>query len=330
MIKQLFVLILFICLFSYYIQAIERDCKKYNCGKTFVDLQNNIIESDFFEENGIQEKRKNERVNQIATIKNNNTFDEDILGIPLYILQEIKKTTGNRASFQHLYASNNQIPAKTNEMDIWQLDEKGYLLNTITKDNEGKDINFDRIEVLDNDGNTKEQTANFEPGTISQQEVFYRDEKETYNIFTIQGSENAKNIFETLANPEKATKVEWAHTTFSIDNDSIKNFVSTSHKENTETSGGYLFNINMNQGYRLLNHNHNHIVDSPYPSGMYRNKLDKSSDIIAVTQWTKRILRKFGAGTEPKFCIYDYIRKTYVVYDRYSKPADFEIQTPEQ
>lgn len=331
MLNSLYAAALFACCFFHYAQAGEKIFRRLDGETSCLDLQNNNgVGKEVFGENAVVKPVIYSSIihDNVVKVKEEEVVFSDFLYFKSNREDVQSDVSGHKSPT--FYASHTLKTTDINELDIWQLNERGYLVNVISKDDTGEDVAFDRIEVLDKEGNIKVQTNNFESGTINRQEVQHKNEKEIYNIFKVKGTENAKDIFELLANPERTTVVEWAHTAFCINNDSIVNYVSTSHKDDTETSGGYLFNFNINLDNRLLIHSHNHTVNSPYPSGMFRNKLDKSSDIIAVTDWTKKTLKKYGAGCEPRFYIFDYIKRIYVPYDRYSRPDDFEIQTPEE
>lgn len=208
--------------------------------------------------------------------------------------------------------------------DVWELDEYGKILKTITHDADGNRLAYDRIDVLDKDGNLKTQTSTFELGTITQETI--KDGNNSYNVFTINGDDNAKSVYSTLANADNSTIVEWSHSVFGSENGQKTNHVSTSHIIDTERSAGYLFNKYANMGISLLEHTHNHPYALPAPSGLgYKNR--DGTDMGTITNWTDRTESKFGST--PSFYLYDHKKNIRNKYHKGSKVSDFPFIGPQ-
>jgi len=208
--------------------------------------------------------------------------------------------------------------------DVWQLDEMGKILKTTTHDADGNRLTYDRIDVMDKDGNLKTQTGTFELGTITQETI--KDGKNSYNVFTVNGDDNAKNVFGTLANPDNSTIVEWSHTVFGSEDGAKTNYVSTSHIIDTESSAGYLFNKNLSKGIQMLEHTHNHPYALPAPSGLgYKNT--EGTDMGTITNWSNRSESKFGKA--PSFYMYDHKNNKRNQYHKGSQTSDFPFIGPQ-
>ena len=79
-------------------------------------------------------------------------------------------------------------------------------------------------------------------------------------IFEVNGDDNAKQLFEFMANPE-ATKVEWEHIKIGAES-SGRNIVGNSHSKDKTGLLPYHFMT----GYTIREANHNHPSENPNAS----------------------------------------------------------------
>ncbi len=227
----------------------------------------------------------------------------------------------------YAYVANNPLKfIDPNGKDIWRIGVDGRPIGDVISNND-----YDRIEVLNQKGEIIGQTNNFEFGTINQQTVKYSNGKDAYNIFTVKGGDNAKNVFETLANPDKTTGVEWSHSTFTTKDGGSKDYVSTSFQGDTEGSASYLTDREYNSGNALSRHAHNHPVNSPYPSGLWEatgGYGEVPGDMGFAIKRTAQMETKYGVT--PKFYMYDHKKGGYVPYSPTSTIYDpqFGIKAP--
>lgn len=211
--------------------------------------------------------------------------------------------------------------------DVWELDEQGRIVRTITHDTDGNRLTYDRIDVLDDKGNLKTQTSTFELGTITQETI--KDGNKSYNVFTVNGDKNAESVFEALANPDKSTIVEWSLSTFQNKKGNTLNFVSTSINGAIEYSSGYLFREYTNQGMALTRHSHNHPVDAPRPTGIWELAAGNEKlvgDIGAADYRITTTQNKFNIT--PVFYLYDHRNNRHIPYSRNSTLSDFGLKVP--
>lgn len=227
----------------------------------------------------------------------------------------------------YVYCANNPIKfIDPDGRDIWQIDVDGRLIGDVISNND-----YDRIEIINQNGDIIGQTKKFGYGTIYQETICYTNGS-TANVFEVKGGDNAENVFETFANPDKTTRVEWSHTTFGTAS-GTKDYVSTSHSGDTESSSSTLVNREFKLKNPLLRHAHNHAVNSPYPSGIWENTdgQDMSkfqSDISTAIKRTDEMQTKFGIT--PKFFMYNHKTGNYVPYTPKSTVYDpqFGIKVP--
>jgi len=220
---------------------------------------------------------------------------------------------------------------------VWQIDQKGYLVNTITKDNDGKDLNYDRIEVINNKGKIVTQTGDFDLGTILQYTIKDSSGKKAYNLFYIKDENNASKVFNTLTSgyhDDKGdfisnTNVEWGNSSYQTEAGGNLNYVGTSHGFSTEGSANYLFDWQKRLKNTLLKYTHNHLLNSPYPSGIYEatagNKIeDIPGDMNVAIVRTIEMRKLFS--TTPKFYIYNSQTGKTVEFSSKSTTRDFGLK----
>ena len=138
--------------------------------------------------------------------------------------------------------------------DVWEIDEMGKIVNRI------KDKTQDSFQIVrkDEEGEWRrtEQSISFEYGTIqavrNPNATATDDTSYNLTIFEVKNDDNAKNLFEFMANPE-VTSVEWEHIKIGT-SDSGRNIVGNSHDPKNTLLLGYL----LKNGYTLREANHNH------------------------------------------------------------------------
>ncbi len=145
----------------------------------------------------------------------------------------------------------------------YELNAKGEVVNVIENEK------ADNIYIIDQDGARIDgQSISFEYGTITavrNPEIKQRTktgdlEEVTLTLFEVNGDENAKKMFEFLADPS-STNVEWTNASIGKAM-SDKNVVGTSHKQSSTAVGHYLriFKYTLKEVY------HNHPSGVPRPS----------------------------------------------------------------
>ena len=135
--------------------------------------------------------------------------------------------------------------------DVWEIDELGKIINRIS------DKTQDAFYLMSKNENGKYQrtdnSISFKYGTITsvQEKNLKTDVGEvTLTMFNIKGDEQAKQLFEFVANPGK---IEWSHNKIGTKN-SQKNVVGTIHMPNNTVQGSYLSTF----GYTIREDNHSH------------------------------------------------------------------------
>jgi RHS repeat-associated protein len=148
--------------------------------------------------------------------------------------------------------------------DVWEIDEKGNIVShTIDKTKDA----FYRVDASGNRLEGENNSIEFTYGTIKSQNspnvrVIQKDgtfENRTLTLYDVNGDDNAKELFEFMANNNK---VEFTHAKIG-GKDSGRNIVGTSHNKSSTPVGQYL----RKTGYTLREVNHNHPSDNPIPSG---------------------------------------------------------------
>jgi hypothetical protein len=140
--------------------------------------------------------------------------------------------------------------------DVWQLDEYGNVINTITHDADGNRLTYDRIEVHNGKGEVLGKTSDYELGTIQYSKVTVGEGNNawSYDQFSVNGTENGISIFQTVADN---TKVEWSHGIFG-ESGAQSNFLTTTHNEWNEGGMRDIWIKNYMQGISIVEHTHNH------------------------------------------------------------------------
>ncbi len=174
------------------------------------------------------------------------------------------------------YCANNPvILVDPDGRDIWEFDDCGNYIG-VTKD---KKIDQFRVVQIDDKGNktTIAESEKFKKGTVKHNQPMISDGNNVtkLDVFSINGDENAKQVFEMFADN---TVVEWTHAKTGKEG-SGKNIVGTSHNETSTAVGAYL----RETGYHLKEVNHNHSfygvpegVNDYLPSGI--SKYDKNGN----------------------------------------------------
>ena len=175
----------------------------------------------------------------------------------------------------YVYCANNPLKyIDPNGMDIWNMNTYGYFTRI-------EDKTQDRFNIVNNEGKTiqdkdgNDRSISFKYGTVqnvTEKNVKVNGEAKTLTLFDIKGDDNAKSLFEFIANPGETTNVEWSHDKVGSEN-SEKNIISTIH-DKSRTVGGYYLTKN---GYTIKEDTHSHPTN-PEPS-----PADMNSTIVSTT-----------------------------------------------
>lgn len=183
--------------------------------------------------------------------------------------------------------------------DVWEINEDG----SIAKRTEDK--TQDAFHMVNADGQRIDgQSIVFKYGTITGVTNPVNSKGESSTIFSVQGDDNATQLFEFMANPGETTNVEWSHVKIGTE-ESQRNWVGTSHSDEKTSVGGYAFE----QREIIRENNHSH------PGG---TKGASDADIKVAKSITNRY-------PDAKTNIYTTNPSTYTPFDRNSTPVAYEI-----
>ena len=173
------------------------------------------------------------------------------------------------------YVANNPlkyIDPNGMSFDEWDLNKKGETVKHIENKTE------DSFHIVDDNGDRIEgKSISFEYRTITDTNqpnvrIKYKDgtiEDKTLTLFSVKGDENAKRLFEFMANPYN-TSVEWTHAKIGSSG-SQNNIIGSSNDFSSTAAGHYLRLTN----YTLKEVNHNHPSGKYYPSDGDRDGASK-------------------------------------------------------
>ncbi|GHT00771.1 hypothetical protein FACS189421_13170 [Bacteroidia bacterium] len=198
--------------------------------------------------------------------------------------------------------------------DVWQLDENGNIIQTITHDADGNRLTYDRIEIHGGDGNVLGQTSDYALGTITHETVTVGkgDNAWSYDKFSVNGTDNASAIFQTVA---ENTGVEWSHSVFQ-ESATTGNYLITSHEKTVESGFNNFFGKQLDIGNPLVDHTHSHPypMNIAIPSGVFPGQRGDIQFADYITNLACKM-----TNTTPNF--YLYVSKTGEVIP-YSKDSN--------
>jgi hypothetical protein len=147
-------------------------------------------------------------------------------------------------------------------MDIWEINNIGEIINRIKDKMQDAfymiDKDGNKTYTTDADGNKNYNSISFEYGTIEKQfsvDIRIGENVEKVDLFQVKGDNNATQLFEFLATPDKTTNVEWSHAKIGgMEGEQGKNLIGTSHKQHSTAAGGAI----MGYGYTMRELSHNH------------------------------------------------------------------------
>ena len=155
-------------------------------------------------------------------------------------------------------------------MDIWDIDINGNIVNHTETDD------YDKI-IINN-----HQSPQFDYGTISHH-ALRNDDGLEYDLFTINGDDNGRSIFEMAA---KNTDVEWSLGQFD-GKSGLPNILTTSHKEDAEGGLIHFLGDNTSRIMSLNRFDHNHPGGTFFPSSKTLDDGSLSGDMGLVVNYNK-------------------------------------------
>ena len=204
----------------------------------------------------------------------------------------------------YTYCAGNPVVLKDHEgKDIWTIDNDG----TIKRQ---KNTAFDRIDVIDVEGNTIKGTE-VKYGTIKQRSPYINGKKA--DLFEINNDLLATETFENIANN---TTIEWAHVQIGQEG-SNRNIVGTSHDSRNIAVGNYLFE----KHYTLRSIVHNHPSGNGWPSNIMLSDGTYIGDIPLAKKYEKGFpnikLSIYVNGSSPLSNVNEWCKKGYHPYNSY-------------
>ncbi len=158
--------------------------------------------------------------------------------------------------------------------DYYIFDNNGYIVHhSTTSDN-------DEIDVIGNHGSS---SATFPLGTIEgHSSISIGITKDRPNITTgtvlkIRGDENGTKIFEMLADN---TSVEYTNLKCGTAGNDALNFITSSHEKRTEAAAAQLVNNQLQYGYNVREHIHNHPSGNPVPGSRDKDTVKNLTEIL--------------------------------------------------
>ena len=191
-------------------------------------------------------------------------------------------------------------------MDEWEINKQGEIKAKIeTKEH-------DAFFILDNDNNRiEDKSISFKYGTVTKSFKSHTSDGDQYDVYTMRGDENGKELFEFLADN---TAVEWSLTQFGKEGSKGLDFIITSHMGAKERGLTDLIPKQLKYGYYMRNTSHSHPGRTRLPSGLDDRHLDIG--------FSRNIQSIFGNNV--KFSIYIPNENIYIPYTPDSKREDFE------
>ena len=189
----------------------------------------------------------------------------------------------------YAYCNNNPVNyVDPDGRDIWEIDYDGRIINRIENKTQdafymvAKDSNGDyqRTFSVDEDGNKKYNSINFEYGTIeSQLSASYNimGEQGIYDEYKVRGDENATALFEFMSlHTTKVTQVEVGLAQTGIEGEKGLNFITTGHIKGREPGGSQIMPNRLYHGYtiRTLVHSHPVSKEASDDDTMYKDQVN--------------------------------------------------------
>ena len=180
----------------------------------------------------------------------------------------------------YAYCANNPIRyIDPSGMDIWTLDEKGYVKSKEINTKMDKFILVNEAGEIRTDQEGKELSLSFTYGTIQDRKPIAFSKDGAYDTYQVRGDDNAKTLFEFLSNnlcPE--SKIEFSLVQTGFEGKNGLNFISTGHVRGSEPGMSYLFRDQLQYGYQIRSMTHSHPLDENFGSS-------DSSFVETITKW---------------------------------------------
>lgn len=177
--------------------------------------------------------------------------------------------------------------------DEYDLNESGNIV--ARRENNSADI----FRFVDKDGKAIDgESISFKYGTVENART-QKIKDGSMDVYKVRGDANAKKLYEFVVDGTKGNAIEWSwFETGEVGNKGL-NFVSTSHERRKDRSASALFNEQLNQGYTIRQHTHNH------PSGNNNNSPDDNRFYNYINQWVRYNGEHFGGANKlPTFHIF--------------------------
>ena len=185
----------------------------------------------------------------------------------------------------YVYCGNNPINAfDPDGRDVWEINSLGHIENHI------ETTDYDMIRM------TNGSNIRYEYGTIKHQ-TFEKKDGSRFDMFTIYGDANGKQVFETLA---QNTVVEWGLGQFGDPGDAGINKITTSNSVNSELNLNYYLLANPTQIMMLRNKIHNH------PNGDIAPSFPSSSNKYKGDVGSVRFFNEKYKGNKIRYSIYTF------------------------
>ena len=192
----------------------------------------------------------------------------DVAGVPMWTSMDPLCEKYYSVS-PYAYCAGNPVNAiDPYGMDIWDIDINGNIVNHTETDD------YDKI-IINN-----HQSPQFDYGTISHH-ALRNDDGLEYDLFTINGDDNGRSIFEMAA---KNTDVEWSLGQFD-GKSGLPNILTTSHKEDAEGGLIHFLGDNTSRIMSLNRFDHNHPGGTFFPSSKTLDDGSLSGDMGIVVNY---------------------------------------------
>ena len=139
--------------------------------------------------------------------------------------------------------------------DIWEIDNKGYIVSHIVNDD------YDQVHIIDDNGCIRASSCQYELGTLSE----FTLSGSNATVFFVCGTDNADDFFMFLADnytKDGGHPLEWGNASL-VKSTDASHFVGTNHGEHSI----HLLSDLTDNGFSVSEYSHNHPSGDPTPSG---------------------------------------------------------------